>query len=284
MLSDESGKYGNKQGEPMFNRIAEMLAGFSSFLENFFVAALRAIQAFTRFMAEALETIWAFIDIFGFLIIQLSIQLAKLSIFFIPGLAMSMGLYYGRYIIGSIGIVYIAALLLAILGFRTIAKENGSIEEMPENWLWYFPYSWLKNGFLRKKLTDILQINKETVELSKTCDIEKTTGKAFHKLVLSVGKKIKFIRRNIKEIQSTVPINLPNNQFQEEFENRVGKYLNTFISDFSHLKEELESMARKIKQLDGTSESSNQIEKEIDTGLKNLKGCINSLERIQFKE
>lgn len=268
----------------MFTKVAEMITGFSSLLENFFVAALKGVQTFTQFMAEGFETIWAFIDIFGFLIIQLAIQFFKLFLLFLPGLLLSASLYWGHYIIGGIGIFYVFILLLAIFGFKTIAQENGSIEEMPENWLWYFPYSWLKMDFLRKKLGLILHINKEITELSKGCDTTKASGKAFQKLSLSVSKKMKFIRKNIKVIRASIPSHFDENKWKLEFQDRTSKYLDAYTEDFITLQNELKSIIEKIKEVDGSIETSDKLESEIEQSLKNMKSFLNTLETMKTSE
>ena len=71
------------------------------------------------------------------------------EIIFSPGILFAWIGYYHSVFMLIIGVVYILLLIFAAFGFKTVATENGIMSgNMPNQWLWYFPYSWVNVEFI----------------------------------------------------------------------------------------------------------------------------------------
>lgn len=269
----------------MFNKLVSSLSNLSHVLENLFVTILRGLQNITMFVGDAFETLCVFVDVFGYLVFQLSVQFTKVFLIFLPGIIMSLMFISGHWVIGTIGVLWLLILLTAIFGFRPIAKANGSIEEIPDGWLWYFPYHWIKNDDLRPILCGILELNNSINNMGSQSDKTSPLGRSIIKLSSLASRKLKLIRKTLQTMQNRLKRkpSYQSLQFQQIVDKTSLEYLRVFMVQFQALEKDVTDLFQKHKTPTSCDETEDNCDVEIQNQMAHAKLLVRKLDEIECK-
>lgn len=206
----------------MLNKLLTFINKASPVLENTLARGLNHLQNLTILFAEAFNTLATFGTIFSFLLSQLLIQLSKLLLFFAPGLmAFYLGYLFNSVTLLVISTLYLMGVVLVIIDFKGIITHY----DIPDQWLWYFPYSWLKDSFLKDRLSSLLRSHSHLKALAK--QHRNVLPDHVLKMIQQATMKLLSIRRTINQLHQTL-LNKPSN-YRELIEIEVKNLVLTYV-------------------------------------------------------
>jgi hypothetical protein len=245
----------------MLNKLLTFISKASPVLENTLARGLNHLQKLTIFFAEAFDTLATFGTIFSFLLSQLFIQLSKLLLFFAPGLmALYLGYWFNSVTLLVLGTLYLVGVVFVIIDFKGIITHH----EIPDQWLWYFPYSWLKDPFLKDSLSSLLQSHNHLKALAK--QHRSVLPEHVLKMIQWATVKLLSIRRTINQLHQTL-LNKPSNYcelIEIEVKNLVLTYVRSLEVEYQQLVKQVEELlARELQDV-------NQVESIINVAAVDL--------------
>ena len=285
----------------MVYRLIALLSNVSSILENVFVVLLHGLHSLTVVLSESFETIVSFVNIFSFSMCQLLFQFSKILLIFSPGILLALiGYYHSMITLLIIGGIYISLLVLVAFGYRNTTTDHGSISgNVPNTWLWYFPYSWAKEEYIGGKLSNILQLHNRLRALSAEFAKDMPFKNDIAHIAKSSSFKLVMVRKNLLKIIARTQIKhgikgygnifghriwSSNENYNTELRKNMSEYLDNFEKQYTHLVENIEDLHKNIQNLVHSDHTLNEGDKaSFRTEIENVALLLKAVDSINEK-